>query len=54
MAFDFITVSAISSEYERNFSSYAKITTPRAQGYQDKCYGINSVLKTGRDKGQLS
>jgi hypothetical protein len=54
MAFDFMAVPAISSEYERIFFSCAKITTPESLRLLGQMLWHQSALKTGRDEGQLS
>jgi hypothetical protein len=53
MAFDLMAVLAISSEYKRIFSSYAKITTPKSSRLLGQMLWHQQCLKNWQRQGAI-
>jgi hAT family C-terminal dimerisation region len=53
MAFDFLAVPAMSSEYERVFSSYAKETTPKSSRLTRRMLWHQECLKNWHRRGVI-
>ena len=53
MAYDFLSIPAISSEYERVFSSYTKITSPESSRLSGKSLWYYECLKNWQRRGAI-
>jgi hypothetical protein len=53
MAFDFLSIPAMSSEYERVFSSYGKTTTPESSRLSGKMLWHLECLKNWQRRGVI-
>jgi len=53
MAYDFLSILAMSSEYERVFSSCAKLTTPESSRLSGKSLWHHEYLKNWQRRGAI-
>ena len=53
MAYDFLSILAMSSEYERVFSSYAKMTTSESSRLLGKSLWHHECLKNWQRRGAI-
>ena len=53
MAFDFLSILAISSEYERVFSSCGEVTTPKSSKLSGKLLWHGQCLNNWQRKGAI-